>query len=105
MSEDEQRAVDALRLLRAAADEVMARKGASAEEDVIGEVITLPRENLSRARYDAALAELLEAGTLVRDAETDEANDVLSTVVGEPRAFKITSSGVELLRQAREMGM
>jgi hypothetical protein len=105
MNGDEQRAVDALRLLRAAADEVMARKGASAEEDVIDEVITLPRENLSRARYDAAIAELLEAGALVRDAETDEADDLLSTVVGEPEAFKITSSGIDLLREAREMGM
>jgi hypothetical protein len=105
MNEDEQRAVDALLMLRAAADEVMARKGASADEDVIGEVITLPRENLSRARYDAAIAELQEAGALVRGAETDEADDLLSTVVGEPEAFKITSRGVELLRKAREMGM
>jgi hypothetical protein len=105
MSEDEQRAVDALQILRAAVDDLMARKGASDEEDVVGEMITLPRENLSEARYAVAIEELLQVGALTRDAETDETNELLSSVSGAPETFKFTVGGAELLRSARELGM
>jgi hypothetical protein len=105
MSEDQQRAVDALRILRAAVDEVMIRKGLSDEEDVVGEVITLPQGDLSTPRYEAAVEELLQVGALTRDAETDEANVLVSSVPGAPEAFKFTSGGAQLLRSAREMGM
>jgi hypothetical protein len=105
MSEDEQRAVDALRILRAAVDEVMSRKELDDEEAVIGEIITLPQGNLSTPRYEAAKAELLQVGALGRDAETDEANELLSSVPEAPEAFKFTSGGAELLRMAQEMGM
>jgi hypothetical protein len=105
MNGDEQRAVDALRLLRGAVDEVMAQKGIEDEEDVVGVPIALRQGDLSSARYDAAIEALLEAGALMRDLETDEANELLSNVLGVPEVFKITSDGLELLRRAREMGM
>ena len=106
MNGDEQRAVDALRLLRGAVDEVMmAEKGIEDEADVVGVPIALRQGDLSSARYDAAIEALLEAGALMRDPETDEANELLSNVLGVPEVFKITSDGLELLRRAREMGM
>jgi hypothetical protein len=105
MNGDEQRAVDALRLLRGAVDEVMGEKGIEDEEDVVGVPIALRQGDLSSARYDAAIEALLEAGALMRDPETDEANELLSNVLGVPEVFKITSDGLELLRRAREMGM
>ena len=105
MSEDVHRAVDAIRLLRAAAEEVIAEKGLEDEEEVVGVPVAPRRGNLSSARYDGAIDELLEVGALVRDAETEEANELLSSVPGAPEAFKITSGGLKLLRKAREMGI
>ena len=105
MSEDVHRAVDAIRLLRAAADEVIAEKGLEDEEEVVGVPVAPRRGNLSSARYDGAIDELVEVGALVRDAETEEANELLSSVPGAPEAFKITSGGLKLLRKAREMGI
>ena len=106
MSEDVHRAVDAIRLLRAAADEVIAEKELEdEEEEVVGVPVAPRRGNLSSARYDGAIDELLEVGALVRDAETEEANELLSSVPGAPEAFKITSGGLKLLRKAREMGI
>ena len=105
MNEDEQRAVDAIRLLQAAVEEVMAEKGLEDEADVVGIPIAPRRGNLSSTRYDSAIEELLEVGAMARDAETDEVNELLSSVPGAPEAFKITSGGLELLRRAREMGV
>jgi hypothetical protein len=68
MNEGEQRRVDAIRMLRAAVDEAMARRGLFNEEAVIGVVTTLPQENLSSARYDAAIGLLLQWTALERDA-------------------------------------
>ena len=84
---------------------MMAEKGIEDEEDVVGVPIALRQGDLGSARYDAAIEALLEAGALMRDPETDEANELLSNVLGVPEVFKITSDGLELLRWAREMGM
>jgi hypothetical protein len=100
MSGDEQRVVDALRMLRAAVDAEMADKQLESEEDVIGVPTPMPRGNLSSARYDAAVELLVDWQALERDAETDEANELLSSVPGVPEAFKITSMGIELLHRS-----
>ncbi len=99
MNEEEQRILGATRILRAAVDEVMAQKQLDRAEDVIGLPTTIPRGNLSPSRYDDAIEHLLLLGAIERDAETDEANQVLSGVVGGPEAFKITQSGIDLLRR------
>jgi len=100
MSGDEQRVVDALRMLRAAVNAEMADKQLESEEDVIGVPTAMLRGNLSSARYDAAIELLVDWQALERDAETDEANELLRSVPGAPEAFKITSAGIELLRRA-----
>jgi hypothetical protein len=99
MNEEEQRILGATRILRAAVEEVMAQKQPDRVEDVIGVPTTIPRGNLSPSRYDDAIEHLLLLGAIERDAETDEANQVLSGVVGGPEAFKITQSGIGLLRR------
>jgi hypothetical protein len=43
---------------------------------------------------------LVDWQALERDAETDEANELLSSVPGVPEAFKITSMGIELLHRS-----
>jgi hypothetical protein len=100
MNGDEQLAVDALRLLRGAVDEVMAEKGIEDEEAVVGVPIALRQGDLSSARY-AAIEALLEAGALMRDPETDEANELLSNVLGVPEVFKITSDGLDYAGRGR----
>ena len=100
MNGDEQQVVDAIRVLRAAVDAEMADRQLESEEDVIGLPTTMPRGNLSSARYDAAVEWLVQYQALQRDADTDEANERLSSIPGAPEAFKITSRGIELLRKA-----
>jgi hypothetical protein len=99
MTGGEQQNLDALRMLRAAVDSAMVQKGLGDEEYVIGVVITLPQGNLSIARYNAAIDLLLQWRALGRDADTDEANELLSSIPEAPEAFKITHEGVALLRR------
>jgi hypothetical protein len=99
MNEEEQRILGATRILRVAVDEVMAQKQLDRAEDVIGIPTTIPQGNLSSTRYDDAIEHLLLLSAIERDAETDEANQVLSGVVGGPEAFKITHGGIDLLRR------
>jgi hypothetical protein len=99
MSGEARRSVDGLRMLREAVDAVMAENALDDEERVIGVVTTLPRGNLSIERYDAAIDQLLQWGALMRDAETDRANQLLSNMASAPEAFKITRTGIEKLRE------
>ncbi len=109
MTQDQQRAVDAIRLLRALVDQAMAERGSEDMEDVAG-VTVMPSTadaaaagmDLNSPRYNAALGLLL--GELGVDAliPDDETNARLVNVVGEPEhgwAFKITRDGLELLRR------
>jgi hypothetical protein len=100
MNGDEQQGADALRMLRAAVDAEMADKQLESEEDVIGVSTTMPRGNLSSVRYDAAIELLLRWQGLERDVETDEANELLRSVLGVSEVFKITSTGIELLHRS-----
>jgi hypothetical protein len=97
MNGNEQRVVDALRMLWAAVDAEMAEKQLDSEEDVIGIPTTLPRGNLSSARYDAAIELLEDWQALERDAETDEIDRRHRNIPGMLEAFKIRSAGIELL--------
>jgi len=101
MSEEEQRAVDAIRLLRALVDQARVDGG---HEDVTG-VTVMPSTGtaetagmvLNTPRYNAAIEGLLEVGALRRD---EEANALFANAGGEPEhgwAFEITSAGVDLL--------
>jgi len=102
MNEDEQRTSDAMRMLRAAVDAEMISNQLGSEEDVIGIPTTLPRLNLTSARYYAAIELLVEVRALEQDEETDAADQLVSSAVGASEVFKISSAGIELLRQ---MGM
>ena len=109
MNEDEQRGVDAARLLRVLAD----RATAEGERKDIAGVTVGPSTtdaaaagmNLNSPRYRAAITRLLEMGALVRDEET---NALMSNVIGEPEhgfTFKITREGVEVLRELEQYGV
>jgi hypothetical protein len=110
MNKDEQRGVDAARLLRVLADRAMAE---SECEDIAGVTVgpstadaAAAGMNLNSPRYNAAIAQLLEMGALVADEET---NALMSDdVVGESEhgfAFKITWQGVEVLRELEQYGV
>jgi hypothetical protein len=101
MSEEEQRAVDAIRLLRALVDQARVEGG---HEDVVG-VTVAPSTGaaeeagmvLNTPRCNAAIEALLEVGTLRRD---EEANALLASAGGEGEhgwAFEITPEGLDLL--------
>jgi hypothetical protein len=101
MSEEEQRAADAIRLLRALVDQARVEGG---HEDVAG-VTVVPSTGaaeeagmvLNTPRHNAAIEALLEVGALRRD---EDANPLLANVGGEGEhgwAFEITPDGVDLL--------
>ena len=103
MREEERDAVDAVGLLRALAEQAMQENGLA---DVQGAaaVSVVPstaaaaaaRMDIGTPPYDAAIEQLLEAGALERDEQTDRhANDV----AGDPEAYRITSGGIDLLRK------
>jgi hypothetical protein len=103
MSWDARRSLDAMRLLRAFVDQAKAASGREDDEEVVGHtVIPTTAEamaagmDLGTPRYHAARDQLLELLALERDEDTDYA---ISTVVGDPEAFKITSRAPELLRE------
>ena len=110
MNEDEQRGVDAARLLRVLADRAMAE---SERQDIAGVTVepstadaAAAGMDLNSPRYRAAIAQLLEMGALVADEE--ETNVLMSNVVGEPEhgfAFKITREGVQVLRELEQYGV
>jgi hypothetical protein len=101
MGEDEQRAVDAIRLLQALADQARVEGG---HDDVAGVTVmpsTAAAEEagmvLNTPRYNAAIEALLGVGALRRD---EAANALFANVVGEPEqgwALEITPEGVDLL--------
>ena len=109
MNKDEQRGVDAARLLRVLADRAMAENEC---EDIAGVTVepstadaAAAGMDLNAPRYRAAIAQLLEMGALVADEET---NALMSKVVGEPEhgfAFKITREGVQVLRELEQYGV
>jgi hypothetical protein len=110
MNEDEQRGVDAARLLRVLADQAMAE---GEREDIAGVTVepstadaAAAGMDLNSPRYRAAIAQLLEMGALVTDEET---NALMSDdVVGEPEhgfALKITREGVQVLRELEQYGV
>jgi hypothetical protein len=104
MYEGEQRDIDTIWLLRTLTDQVMAQKGLEDEEDVVGVPVApaTAQIDLSPTRYEAAMEQLRDMGALARDRETDEANELLSSAPGSSEMFKITSVGIDVLR---EMGM
>jgi hypothetical protein len=55
--------------------------------------------DLSTPRYNAAIEQLLKAGALEHDHET---NRRLANIMGYPRAFTITSGAIELSRKMGE---
>jgi hypothetical protein len=103
MSEgDQQRAVDATMLMMQLAIRARVERKLDSLDDVVGVTVipsTADAEGaslvLNSPRYNAARDELLEAGALERDHETEEQ---LANISGEPEAFKITRSGIQLLR-------
>jgi hypothetical protein len=102
VSEDEQeRAVDAILLLRAL---VVRAKIESGREHVAGVTVIPTTADAESAgmvrgspRYNAARDQLLEVMALERDHETDELLGNIS--LGDPEAFKITHVGLDLLRR------
>ncbi len=104
MTEEERRAVDAVGLLRALAEQAMQENGladvqGAAAVSVVPATATVSAAgmDIGTPRYNAAIEQLLEAGALERDEEIDRllANDV----AGDPEAFRITSGGIDLLRK------
>ena len=102
MTQEELRAVDAVRLLRALVDQATAECG---QDDVAGVTVVPSTAAASAAglvlnapRYDAAIELLLGAEALERD---EGANALFANVAGgEPEhgwAFEITREGLELL--------
>jgi hypothetical protein len=104
MREDEQRAVDAIRLLRTLVDQALSEGRGERGEDVVGSTVVPTTAtahwaggmDLGTPRYFAARDWLLEAGALERD---DDADRLLANVAGDPEPFKITQSGIDLLRR------
>jgi hypothetical protein len=102
MSEDEQRMVDAIWVLRQLVNQALVEKGIEAEEEVAG-VPVVPATSqidLSPPHLNAAIEELLELGALVRDDETDEIDGLLGSIPGAPGAVKITREGLVLMSSA-----
>jgi hypothetical protein len=110
MNEDEQRGVDAARLLRVLADRAMAEGEC---QDIAGVTVgpstadaAAAGMDLNSPRYRAAIAQLLEMGALVTDEETSTL--MSDDVVGEPEhgfALKITREGVQVLRELEQYGV
>lgn len=104
VTEEERRAVDAVGLLRALAEQAMQENGLA---DVQGAapVSIIPATaavatagmDIGTPRYDAAIEQLLEAGALERDEDIDR---LRANVAGDPEAFRITSGGIDLLRKS-----
>ncbi len=103
MSEEERRAVDAVGLLRALAEQAMQEHGL-ADAQGAAAVSVVPATaavaaagmDIGTPRYNAAIEQLLQAGALERDEELDR---LLANVDGDPEAFRITSGGIDLLRE------
>ena len=105
MNEGEHGEVDAIRLLRAIVDQAMQENGFKDVQGAVGISVvpaTAPAAvagmDLSTPRYHAAIEQLLEAGALEHEHET---NRRLASIMGDPRAFSITSGAIE---PSRKMG-
>ncbi len=103
MTEEERRDVDSVQLLRAMAEQAMQENGladaqGAASVSVVPTMATAATAGMEvgTPRYDAAIGQLLEAGALERDEELDRLG---ADVDGGPEAFRITSSGIDLLRE------
>ena len=102
MTGEERGAVDEVGLLRALADQAMQENGladaqGAASVPVVPSTATVAAAgmDIGTPRYDAAIRRLLETGALERYEETDWLN---ANVSGDPEAFRITSSGIDLLQ-------
>ena len=103
-NEEERRAVNAVGLLRALAEQAMQENGLA---DVQGTaaVFVVPSTATAAAAgmdigtpaYNAAVEQLLEAGALERDQALDRLHE---GVAGDPEAFRIRSGGIDLLRKS-----
>jgi hypothetical protein len=103
MTEEERGVVDEVGLLRALAEQAMQENGladaqGAASVPVVPSTATVAAAgmDIGAPRYDAAIRRLLEAGALERYEETDRLN---ANVSGDPEAFRITSSGIDLLQK------
>ena len=102
MTEEERGAVDEVGLLRALADQAMQENGLADAQgapsvSVVPSTATVAAGmDIGTPRYDAAIRRLLEAGALERYEETDR---MRANVSGDPEAFRITSSGIDLLQK------
>jgi hypothetical protein len=104
MTEEERGAVNEVGLLRALADQAMQENGladaqGAASVSVVPSTATVAAAgmDIGTPRYNAAVRRLLEAGALERYEETDQPR---ANVSGDPEAFRITSSGIDLLQKA-----
>ncbi len=103
MTEDERRAADAVGLLRALANQVMQENGladaqGAAAVSVVPSTATVAAAgmDIGTPRYDAAVGRLLELGALEREEQSGRTQTNTS---GDPEAFRITSGGIDLLRE------
>src|ERR671916_2095416 len=101
MTEEERDVVDEMGLLRALAEQAMQENGladaqGAASVPVVPSTATVAAAgmDIGTPRYDAAIRRLLEAGAPEPYEETDR---VRANVSGDPEAFRITSSGIDLL--------
>src|SRR5829696_5973514 len=104
MTEEERGAVDEVGLLRALADQAMQENGLADAQGAASVSIVPSTASVAAAgmdigtpRYDAAEGRLLEAGALERDEEIDRPR---GDAPGGPGAFRITSSGIDLLQRS-----
>jgi hypothetical protein len=105
MNRGEQEAEDALRMLRAAVDEVKNEiqrdrgKEDVTDEDVIGVVTTVPQGEISSARYEDGMETLWVWRALESDRKTEENTNLMSRIYrgAAPEAVKITREGIDLL--------
>lgn len=98
MSEDDQQARDALRLLRLMVDQAVAEgKGQREEENLAGVTVAPAGVDLDAPRNSAAVEFLLQARAVERD---DTAEQRLAPYMGDLQAFKILQNGLDYLREA-----
>ncbi len=103
MTEEERGAVDDVGLLRALADQAMQENGladaqGAAAVSVVPSTATAAAAgmDIGTPRYEAAVGRLLEAGALERDAEIDRLH---ANISGDPKAFRITARGIDMLKK------
>jgi len=86
-------------MLRVAVNAEKTTRHLDRNEDVISIVTTLPRGNLSPARYYDAIEHLELTHQIERDDDTDAANELLSNTRAAPEAVKITRVGIKPLHK------